>query len=177
MAQRTRVPIGVTSGVGSSGTGTVAELDYFRSDDAVSATWTPAASSHTALDSVGGAQTFTGVGQSGTMVRIIGATFSIDTTTPVASAFRLHLYNATPAVIADDATYVVVTADGAKYLGYIDLGTAVDLGSTWQFVSQDGLSKPILLVDTTIVAYLQNLTTVTLEAVAHKVTLFTEPLS
>lgn len=177
MTQRTRVPVTITSGQGTAGSGTVPELNYFLSDDAVSATFTPAATSHAAKDSVGGAATFTGVGQSGTMIMICGATFSIDTTTPVASAFRLHLFNAAPTVIADDAAFTLASADIGKYLGWIDLGTAFDLDSTAQWMQQDGLAKPVLLTTANIIGYLQNLTTVTLEAVAHKVTLFTVPMS
>jgi len=177
MTQRTRTPIGVAAGVPNSGTGTVPELDYFLSDDPVAATFTPAATSHAAKDVVGGAVTFTGVGQSGTNIMIVGATFSIATTTPVASAFRLHLFNAAPTVIADDAAFTLASADIAKYLGWIDLGTAFDLDSTAQWISQDGLAKPVLLTTANMIGYLQNLTTVTLEAVAHQVTLFTLPMS
>lgn len=142
-----------------------------------SAAFTPAATSHTAKDCVGAATTFTTVGASGKQVMIVGATFSIATTTPVASAFRLHLFNAAPTVIADDAAFTLASADIAKYLGWIDLGTAFDLDSTAQWISQDGLAKPVLLTTANIIGYLQNLTTVTLEAVAHTVTLFTVPLS
>ncbi len=144
---------------------------------AVSATFTPAASSHTAKDVVGGANTFTSVGTSAKMLMICGATFSIDTTTPVASAFRLHMFNAAPTVIADDAAFTLASGDIGKYLGWIELGTAFDLDSTAQWISQNGLAIPVLLTTANIIGYLQNLTTVTLEAVAHKVTLFTYPLS
>lgn len=170
------------AGAGVVGTGvqrvTLANDDYLLCSLApTSATYTPAATSHAAKDVVGGAQTFTTVGASGKQVMIVGATFSIDTTTPVASAFRLHLFNAAPTVIADDAAFTLASADIAKYLGWIDLGTAFDLDSTAQWVHQDGLAKPVLLSTANIIGYLQNLTTVTLEAVAHKVTLFTVPLS
>ncbi len=141
------------------------------------AAFTPAATSHAAKDCVGAATTFTAVGASGKQVMICGATFSIATTTPVASAFRLHLFNVAPTVIADDAAFTLASADIAKYLGWIDLGTAFDLDSTAQWISQDGLAKPVLLASADIIGYLQNLTTVTLEAVAHQVTLFTYPLS
>lgn len=177
MAQRTRVPIGVAAGVPNSGTGTVPELDYFLADDPVAAAFTPAATSHAAKDVVGGAVTFTGLGQSGRSIMICGATFSIATTTPVASAFRLHLFNVAPTVIADDAAFTLASADIAKYLGWIDLGTAFDLDSTAQWVEQNGLAKPVKLTTADAIGYLQNLTTVTLEAVVHQVILHTYPLS
>lgn len=44
--------------------------------------------------------------------------------------FRLHLYNAAPTAIADNAAFNVPEADRAKYLGYITIPTPVDLGDT-----------------------------------------------
>lgn len=108
---------------------------------------------------------------------LCGASFSIDTTTPVASAFRLHLFNAAPTVIADDAAFTVASADISKYLGFIDLGIAIDLGSTCQWNEVNGIAKPVLLSTANIIGYLQNISTVTLEAVAHKVTLMAYPLN
>lgn len=169
--------VNITSGVPDSGTGDVPTLDIMLAEAPVSAAFTPAASSHTAKDVVGGAVTFTGLGISGKSVMICGATFSIATTTPVASAFRLHLFNEAPTVIADDAAFTLATADIGKYLGWIDLGTPFDLDSTAQWQQQDGLAKPIKLTTADAIGYLQNLTTVTLEAVAHTVTLHTYPLS
>jgi hypothetical protein len=169
--------VGVVSGIPNSGTGDVPTLDILLSEVPTAASFTPAATSHAAKDVVGGAVTFTGVGISAKQVMIVGATFSIATTTPVASAFRLHLFNVAPTVIADDAAFTLASADIAKYLGWIDLGTAFDLDSTAQWIEVNGLAKPVLLVSADIIGYLQNLTTVTLEAVVHQVTLFTVPLS
>jgi hypothetical protein len=45
-------------------------------------------------------------------------------------AFRLHLYNAEPADIADNAAYNLPLADRSKYLGYIDFEAPIDLGDT-----------------------------------------------
>lgn len=169
--------VNITSGVPDSGTGDVPTLDILLAEAPVAASFTPAATSHTAKDVVGGAVTFTGLGISGKSLMICGATFSIATTTPVASAFRLHLFNAAPTVIADDAAFTLASTDIAKYLGWIDLGTAFDLDSTAQWMQQDGLAKPIKLTTADAIGYLQNLTTVTLEAVAHQVILHTYPLS
>jgi hypothetical protein len=48
-----------------------------------------------------------------------------------ASTFRLHLYNASPDAIADNAAWDLSSAgDRGKYLGYVDLITPQDLGST-----------------------------------------------
>jgi len=46
------------------------------------------------------------------------------------SGFRLHLYNASPTAIADNAAYNLPSGDRTKYLGYITFGQPVDLGDT-----------------------------------------------
>lgn len=140
-----------------------------------SCTWTPAASSHTAGDSVGGAKTLTLPQMADRMIKIVGYTFSMDTTTPVTSVYTVHLYNSTPAVIADDSPYAVVTADGSKYQGIQAIAQPVDYTSTWQHIEAWGLSKSVQMADTDVLtAYLVNGTTGTYEAVAHKLTLFYE---
>lgn len=53
-----------------------------------------------------------------------------------ATTFRLHLYNAPPDAIVDNAAWDLSSAaDRTKYLGYVDLSAPVDLGST--LVSQN----------------------------------------
>jgi hypothetical protein len=47
------------------------------------------------------------------------------------TSFRLHLYNAAPDAILDNAAWDLSSAgDRSKYLGFIDLGTPSDLGSS-----------------------------------------------
>lgn len=46
------------------------------------------------------------------------------------SSFRLHLYNASPTNIADNAAFNLPSADLAKYLGYITFNTPTDLGDS-----------------------------------------------
>ena len=45
-----------------------------------------------------------------------------------ATTYKLHLFNAAPTAIADNAAHAVVTADVAKYLGYITLSAMEDAG-------------------------------------------------
>ena len=45
-----------------------------------------------------------------------------------ATTYKLHLFNAAPTAIADNAAHAVVTADAAKYLGYITLSAMEDVG-------------------------------------------------
>ena len=146
------------------------------------ATSTPAAASHTALYTVGPAAStctlsFANAGASSKQIMIVGASLSIDSGTAVASNFRLHLQNADKATPVNGNTlFDVLSTDLSKYLGYIDLGTPVDLGTS-QWTEQNGLAKPVLLSGTTLYGWLTVSSTVTLAAVAHKVTLFTVPLS
>jgi hypothetical protein len=46
------------------------------------------------------------------------------------TSFRLHFYNAKPSAAADNSAFDLGSADRSKYVGYIDLPTPVDLGST-----------------------------------------------
>ena len=46
------------------------------------------------------------------------------------SGFRLHLYSSAPTAIADNAAYNLPSGDRAKYLGYIDIDTPIDMGDT-----------------------------------------------
>lgn len=75
--------------------------------------------------------TFTSAGPAGGVVFITGADLAIDLTsiTSGMSSFRLHLYNASPTAILDNAAFDLVTADIAKHIGFIDLGAVVDYGS------------------------------------------------
>lgn len=136
-----------------------------------SATFTPAAASHVTPDVNGGAQTFALGAISGSRIMITSASLEIDGGTAEATAWRLYLYNVTPpSALADDATWDLPSGDRASYLGYVDLGTAVDLGST-QWVETNIINKQIKLAGTSVFGYLVNLTTLTPAAVAHIVTL------
>ena len=54
-----------------------------------------------------------------------------DTSVPAGmSSFRVHFYNASPAAIADNAAFDLLTTDYGKYLGYVDLPTPQDFGSS-----------------------------------------------
>ncbi len=138
-----------------------------------SATFTPAANSHTAGDSIGVAAEFTGMGPSGQHVMITSAEMRIDSGTAAASAFRLYLFNVTPpSALADDGPFVAPDGDFASFLGYVDLGTPVDLvDNCW--VETHGINKMVKLSGTSMFGYLVNLTTVTPGAVAHVVKLYT----
>jgi hypothetical protein len=137
----------------------------------VAATFTPAAASHVANDCNGAAQSFAAMGLSGRIIMITGASLEIDGATAEATAWRLYLYNVTPpSATADDGAWDLPSGDRASYLGYVDLGTAVDLGST-QWVETWGINKQVKLAGTALFGYLVNLTMLTPANVAHIVTL------
>jgi hypothetical protein len=138
-----------------------------------SATFTPAAASHVAGDVNGAAAEFTAIGPSAGRVMITSAALEIDGGTAEATAWRLHLYSVTPpSALADDAAHDIPSGDRASYLGYVDLGTAVDAGAT-QWVETHIINKQIKLAGTAVFGYLVNLTTLTPANVAHIVTLHT----
>lgn len=54
------------------------------------------------------------------------------------TSYRLHLYGVTPpSALGDNAAWDLPSGDRASYLGYVDLGTPVDVGSTL-YVKTDG---------------------------------------
>lgn len=76
--------------------------------------------------------TLTSVGPSGGFVLIqsISLVFSDSTVPSGMGAFRVHLYSASPTAIADNAVFDLVSGERANYMGYVDLPTPQDLGST-----------------------------------------------
>lgn len=142
-----------------------------------SASFTPIAASHVAGDVNGAAQEFASLGSSGGQVMITSATILVAGGTAEATAWRLHLYSVTPpSALADDAAWDLPSGDRASYLGFVDLGTATDVGSTlWGEVH--GTNKHLRLSGTSLFGYLVNLTTLTPQAVAHTVTLHTVELT
>lgn len=141
-----------------------------------SATFTPAASSHTAGDCNGAAQEFALSAPSAGRIMITSASLEIDGGTAEATAWRLFLFNVTPpSAVADDSPHTLPSGDRSAFLGFIDLGTAVDQGDT-QWIETHGINKQIKLAGTSVFGYLVNLTTLTPANVAHIVTLHAVPL-
>jgi hypothetical protein len=66
-------------------------------------------------------------------VQVISTALEIDLTSVPASqtSFRLYLYNVTPpSALGDNAAWDLPAGDRPGFIGYLDLGTPVDLGST-----------------------------------------------
>lgn len=76
--------------------------------------------------------TFTNAGPSGGFVILqsVSLVFNDSSVPSGMGAFRLHLYSAAPTAIADNAVFDLVSGDRANYMGYIDLSTPLDFGSS-----------------------------------------------
>jgi hypothetical protein len=157
-------------------TGNANTLALLAPGKTASATFTPAASSHTAGDVNGAAGTFALSAPSACTLLITDANLLINSATAEATAWRLYLYNVTPpSAYADAAAWDLASGDQASFLGYIDLGTAIDLGSS-QWVENRIVNKAVKLSGTSLFGYLINLTTLTPAAVAHTVTISGTPI-
>lgn len=113
---------------------------------------------YTAGDVVGGAITFTSVGPDGGHVIITTADLRIDVAAVPSgmAGFRLYLYDATPpSALADNAAWDLPSGDRANFLGYVDLGTPVDLGSTlFVQVANPGVQVKLASGTTSLYGYL-----------------------
>lgn len=65
-------------------------------------------------------------------IMILGASIRIDVASVPAGmgVFRLHLYSSAPTAIADNVAFDLASGDRSKYLGFIEIVTPEDLGST-----------------------------------------------
>lgn len=105
---------------------------------------------------------------------ITGTELEIDASALIGSeaAYRLHLYSATPpSALGDNAAWDLPSGDRSVYLGYVDLGTPVDLGATL-YVQTLGINKPITLTGANVYGYLVTIAGYTpTSGRVHKVTL------
>ena len=71
-------------------------------------------------------------------------------------AFRLHLFDAAPTAIADNAAMSLISADRSKYLGYIETTTPIDLGDTlWSRTDNLNFKVKLASASTSIFGVLQ----------------------
>jgi len=64
------------------------------------------------------------------IIQSVSLVFSDSAVPSGMGAFRLHLYSASPTAIADNAVFDLVSGDRAIYMGFVDLPTPVDFGSS-----------------------------------------------
>lgn len=123
-------------------------------DTCVGVTAAPTSADTTAGAATGGAgsaiQTIATGLPAGSTLEFTDTTLRIDLSAVTASmtTFFLHLYSASPTAILDNATWDLVSADRSSYLGYLALGTPVDMGSTL-FVQVANIGKRVVLASGT----------------------------
>ncbi len=160
--------------VGPSGEGFVMSGQGYTT----SATFTPAAAAYLANDIMEGAKEFALAGPSGKNIRILSAELEVDHTAIISgeTTYRLYLYSVTPpSALADNAAFDLPSGDRASFLGYLDLGAPIDIGSTL-YVQTSGLDKDVLLAGTSLFGYLVTVGAFTATAAARKVKLHTVSL-
>lgn len=115
----------------------------------------------------------------GTFV-VLGAKLRIDVAAMPSgmSSFRLHLYNAAPTAILDNAAYNLPSGDRAKYIGYVEISGVQDLGDTlWVQAVSANLDGKLAAASTTLYGVLETRAIYTPTAQAVKtVTLTVAPL-
>jgi hypothetical protein len=133
---------------------------YVRSNFAFNAATTitrPAnVTAYSAGDVVGGAITFANMGTSGGRIMLTSSQLELDIAAiPTGmTSFFVALYSVTPpSALADNAAWDLPSGDRASFLGIVQLGTPVDLGSTL-YVEQNIINKQIKLAGTSAFGYL-----------------------
>lgn len=64
------------------------------------------------------------------LIQSVSLIFSDSSVPSGMGAFRVHFYNSSPTAILDNAPFDLVSADRTGYLGYVDLSTPLDFGSS-----------------------------------------------
>jgi hypothetical protein len=111
---------------------------------------------YTAGDVLGGALTIPNIGPlAGSVILTNLALMPQIAAIPAGmTSFRLHLYSITPpSALADNAAWDLPAGDRASYLGYVDLGSPADFGSTL-FVQAVQVNQQVKLTTTSLFAYL-----------------------
>jgi hypothetical protein len=142
-----------------------------------SANFTSGTTAYAANDVCGGALTFASIGPSAGRVMITSVALRIDSSAVISgqTSYTLHLYDVTPpSAVADSGAWDLPSGDRAAYLGSIDLGTPVDLGSTL-YIGRDGVNKQIKLAGTSVFAYLVSTGAYTPTAQVYTVQLHSVP--
>lgn len=128
----------------------------------VSLTRTADTNAYAANDVVGAAPgstaalTFASMGPSGASVLITSISLEIDATAIISgeTSYRLYLYSVTPpSALGDNVAFDLPAGDRASFLGYVDLGTPIDIGSTL-YVQSDNVNRQVKLSSSSIFGYL-----------------------
>ncbi len=152
-AMAASLPVTIASNQGSIGTVTPAAGGF---GVATTITRPANATPYTANDVLGGALDLGVLGSSAREVLITSAALEVDVAAVPSGMvnFLLYLYNVTPpSGVADNGAWDLPSGDRASFLGFINLGTPVDLGSTL-YCEVPGLAKQVRLAGTHLFGYL-----------------------
>ncbi len=123
------------------------------------------------------ALTFASIGRGAGEHIVTSASLEIDAGAVISgeTSYKLYLYSVTPpSALGDNAAFDLPAGDRASFLGVIDLGTPVDLGSTL-YVETNNINKQVTLAGTSLFGYLVTVGAYTPTASrVHKVTLHTK---
>ncbi len=157
---------GITAGAASttitSGTITITATPSVGYKGTASFTRPANTTTYTASDVIGGSPTavitIPTIGASGGHIMLTSCDMRIDVAAVPSGMgnMRLYLYSATPpSALADNAAWDLPSGDRTAYIGYVDLGTPADLGSTL-FTQVDQINKQVQLATgaTSLYAYL-----------------------
>ena len=98
------------------------------------------------------------IGPSGgyVLIQSVSLVFSDSSVPAGMGAFRLHLYQASPTAIADNAAFDLVSGERATYMGFIDLPAPTDFGSSlYTQVDYPGRLVKLASASTTLYAELE----------------------
>lgn len=174
--QRSGTPVSDTSG--SRNLGAVTTRDSYSAT--VTLTRTADTNAYNANDVIGAATgstaavEFASMGPNGGRIMITTAELRIDRNAVISgeTSYRLHLYNVTPpSALGDNAAWDLPSGDRDSYLGFIELGTPVDLGSTL-YVQTTQVNRQLKLAGTSLFGYLVTVGAYTPQsATVHSITL------
>lgn len=137
----------------------VASVGYASS---VSLTRTADTNAYAANDILGSATgstaalTFSSIGAGAGEILLTSVSLEIDASSVISgeTTYRLYLYNVTPpSALGDNAAWDLPSGDRSAFLGYVDLGAPVDLGSTL-YVENNIINKQITLASSSLYGYL-----------------------
>ncbi len=136
-----------------STTGKASSATFTRPNDA-----TPYTAGDVVSTLAGAVGEFATVGAANDLIAILGARFTcaVNAVPAGCTGFYLHLYNAAPTAIADNAAYNLPAADLAKYLGYVRIGQPEDLGDNIVAIN-DNINHTVKLASTSLYWILQTI--------------------
>lgn len=138
----------------------VAANKFINGDGAITAVTITRPANVTAYGStavVGGVLTIPSVGPANSPIMITGTRLELDISSVPSgmTSFTLHLYSSTPpSAYTNGSTWDLPSGDRASYIGNINIGVPVDLGSTL-YVESNQINKLVKLVGgSTLYGYL-----------------------